>query len=136
MKDSNKFINSANKSIYIVKPKLHGPDECSFFNELLFEIESLFDLPANTIKVGLMDEERRTSSNLKECIRKLQHRIVFINTGFLDRTGDEIHTNMRLGPVVVKDKIKEDIWYSSYERNNVSTAINCGFIGRAQIGKG
>ena len=136
MKDSNQFINSANKSIYIVKPKLHGPDECSFFNELLFEIESLFDLPANTIKVGLMDEERRTSSNLKECIRKLQHRIVFINTGFLDRTGDEIHTNMRLGPVVVKDKIKEDIWYSSYEKNNVSTAINCGFIGRAQIGKG
>ena len=136
MNSSTKFFNSRHNSIYIVKPKLHGPEECAFFNCLLGDVESMFNLPNHTIKVGLMDEERRTSCNLKECIYELRDRIVFLNTGFLDRTGDEIHTNMKLGPVNYKGKIKEDAWYESYEKNNVKAGIECGFIGKAQIGKG
>ncbi len=136
MNSSTKFFNSRHNSIYIVKPKLHGPEECAFFNRLLDDVESMFNLPNHTIKVGLMDEERRTSCNLKECIYELRDRIVFLNTGFLDRTGDEIHTNMKLGPVNYKEKIKEDAWYESYEKNNVKAGIECGFIGKAQIGKG
>ena len=136
MNGTAKFVNSKYNSIYIVKPKLHGPEECKFFNSLLNDVEALFNLPSHTIKVGLMDEERRTSCNLKECIYELKDRIVFLNTGFLDRTGDEIHTNMKLGPVNYKEKIKEDIWYENYEKNNVRVGIECGFIGKAQIGKG
>ena len=136
MNDSAKFVNSKYNSVYIVKPKLHGPEECKFFNSLLNDVEAVFNLPSHTIKVGLMDEERRTSCNLKECIYELRNRIVFLNTGFLDRTGDEIHTNMRLGPVNYKERIKEDIWYENYEKNNVRAGIECGFIGKAQIGKG
>ena len=136
MNSSTKLANSRHNSVYIVKPKLHGPEECAFFNSLLDDVESMFNLPNYTIKVGLMDEERRTSCNLKECIYELKDRIVFLNTGFLDRTGDEIHTNMKLGPVNYKEKIKEDIWYENYEKNNVRVGIECGFIGKAQIGKG
>ncbi len=136
MNSSTKLVNSRHNSIYIVKPKLHGPEECAFFNILLDDVESMFKLPNHTIKVGLMDEERRTSCNLKECIYELKDRIVFLNTGFLDRTGDEIHTNMKLGPVNHKERIKEDVWYESYEKNNVKAGIECGFIGKAQIGKG
>ena len=136
MNSSTKLANSRHNSIYIVKPKLHGPEECAFFNSLLDDVESMFNLPNYTIKVGLMDEERRTSCNLKKCIYELKDRIVFLNTGFLDRTGDEIHTNMKLGPVNYKERIKEDVWYESYEKNNVKAGIECGFIGKAQIGKG
>ncbi len=136
MNSSTKLVNSRHNSIYIVKPKLHGPEECAFFNSLLDDVESMFNLPNHTIKVGLMDEERRTSCNLKKCIYELKDRIVFLNTGFLDRTGDEIHTNMKLGPVNYKERIKEDVWYESYEKNNVKAGIECGFIGKAQIGKG
>lgn len=136
MKSSTKLVNSRYNSVYIVKPKLHGPEECAFFNSLLDDVESMFNLPNHTIKVGLMDEERRTSCNLKKCIYELKDRIVFLNTGFLDRTGDEIHTNMKLGPVNYKERIKEDVWYESYEKNNVKAGIECGFIGKAQIGKG
>ena len=136
MKSSTKLVNSRYNSVYIVKPKLHGPEECAFFNSLLDDVESMFNLPNYTIKIGLMDEERRTSCNLKKCIYELKDRIVFLNTGFLDRTGDEIHTNMKLGPVNYKERIKEDAWYESYEKNNVKAGIECGFIGKAQIGKG
>ena len=130
------FVNSKEGSIYIVKPKIHGPQEAKLFDDILTRVEQLFDLPKYTIKVGLMDEERRTTCNLQECIRAIKNRVVFINTGFLDRTGDEIHTSMYLGPMCEKEKIKQELWFDSYEDQNVDIGIRCGFIGKAQIGKG
>ena len=135
-KNKKEFSNSKTDSIYIVKPKIHGSREAKLFNRLLIMLEKLFKLPENTIKVGLMDEERRTSCNLMQCIKEIKHRIVFINTGFLDRTGDEIHTSMHLGAMLEKDKIKQQDWLDAYEKQNVDIGIACGFMGKAQIGKG